>query len=270
MIFLFLAGLLLVAGAIAWRFWKRRQAVAELLSSSLSDAKREIVIAQVPLIRKLPQALRQTLEGKIHRFLDQVDFVGCNGLHVDEEMKLSIAAQACLLIVNSDLWYERLSTVLIYPGAFKSVQKRLDGYVVTEEEIIRSGESWQNGPVILSWEHAHHGALDDRDGHNVVLHEFAHQIDSLSGATNGVPLLATGQSFAAWERAFLTAYEAHVDNVRGGRRTAIDAYGAQNHQEFFAVAVELFFERPKDLKRDAEAIYLQLSTLFRLDPLHWT
>jgi MtfA peptidase len=107
-----------------------------------------------------------------------------------EEMRLSIAAQACLLVVNIDTWYDNLRTILVYPSAFKSKRVRYKGYVVTERETVRTGESWARGPVILSWTHAREGAANDHDGHNVVFHEFAHQIDDLSGHTDGVPNLS--------------------------------------------------------------------------------
>lgn len=258
-----------VVAALVARHLSRKRAIAELLSSALSDRQRAVISEQVPLTRTIPRELRATLEGKIHRFLDQVDFIGCNGLEVDEEMELSIAAQACLLVVNSDQWYDGLSTILIYPSAFKSVQQSQVGYVVTEREIVRSGESWLHGPVILSWAHSRQGAINPRDGQNVVFHEFAHQIDALTGATNGVPILGPGQSFAEWEKAFLSAYEAHVEKVTNGRRTVIDAYGAENHEEFFAVAVEMFFEKPAPLKREEPAIYKQLEKLFQVDPVNW-
>ena len=265
----FLILLLVGAGAFGFRYWSRKQIRKSLLASALSEHQRTIVAEQVPLTRKLPSELRGQLEGKINAFLNQVEFIGCNGLEVNEEMQLSIAAQACLLVVNSDTWYDHLSTILIYPGAFKSRQTEHSGYVVTERETVRSGESWSRGPVILSWAHTKQGAINDMDGHNVVFHEFAHQIDDLSGHTDGVPNLNRNQSFAAWERVFLKAYASHVEHVQAGRKTVFDAYGAVGHEEFFAVAVEVFFERPAALKRKEPAVYEQLALLFRLEPSTW-
>jgi Mlc titration factor MtfA (ptsG expression regulator) len=245
---------------------KRRK---QLLASRLTDSQRAIIIAQVPLIRRLPRTLTEPLEGKILLFLDQVDISGCNDLDVTEEMRLSIAAQACLLIVNNDAWYKNLRTILMYPSAFKSIRSTHDGFVVQTEEVVRSGESWSRGPVILSWAHSRQGAANDRDGHNVVLHEFAHQLDDLSGSTNGVPLLKGAQTFAEWERVFLTSYNRHLENVERGRKTVLDAYGATNHQEFFAVAIEVFFEKPKRLKDEEPEFYAQLADLLNLDPTTW-
>jgi len=265
----FLILLLIVVLAFGVWQWSRRRRRKQLLVSALSEHQREVVALEVPLTRRLPASLRGAFEGKINAFLDQVDFVGCNGLEVTEEMRLSIAAQACLLVVNSDTWYDHLTTVLIYPGAFRSRQVRHNGYVVTERETARTGESWSRGPVILSWTHARRDALDDHGGHNVVFHEFAHQLDDLSGHTDGVPDLGRTQSFAGWEHAFLPAFNTHVQRVLAGHKTVLDAYGAEGPEEFFAVAVEMFFERPEVLKRHEPAMYQQLQLFFRLDPSTW-
>lgn len=268
-LYLALALGLLVLGWIAYRRWQKQQARTDLLAMPLSDDDRAIVADHVPLTRKLPADLRATFEGKINLFLDQVQFLGCNGLEVTREMRLSIAAQACLLVANSPAWYSHLTTILVYPGAFKSRQQRHSGYVVTEQEVVRTGESWSRGPVILSWQHSDQGARNDRDGHNVVIHEFAHQLDDLSGHTDGAPDLGD-QSFADWARIFVDAYDRHAANVEARRRTAIDPYGAEGHEEFFAVAVEAFFETPDRLKHAEPEVYDQLVTYFRLDPSTWS
>lgn len=261
--------ILVVTGAFGlWHLSKRRTR-AKLLAMPLSYHQRVIIAQQVPLIQKLPFELHSNLEGKINLFLHQIKFIGCNGLDVTQEMRLSIAAQACLLVVNSDTWYKHLQTILIYPSAFKSRGKKHDGYVVTERETVRLGESWARGPVVLSWEHSEQGALNDTDGHNVVLHEFAHQIDDLSGYTDGAPVLTRGHSLFEWERVFVEAYERHVQNIQKEHKTVIDAYGAQGQEEFFAVSVEVFFEKPADLKREEPDIYVQLSEFFQMDPVNW-
>ncbi|WP_299295839.1 M90 family metallopeptidase [uncultured Tateyamaria sp.] len=266
---LFLLLILAGLGAFIYVRHRRKQAQARLLAMPLTDDARRIVARHVPLLARLPASLRPALEGKINRFRAQVDMVGCNGLDVTEEMELSIAAQACLLVVNTDSWYDHLTTILIYPGAFKSRQTIHDGYVETEAEVVRTGESWSRGPVILSWHHSQQGAQDEDDGHNVVLHEFAHQLDDLSGYTDGAPVMQSGQSLRVWEQVFVDAHARHAAKVERGQATVIDPYGAHNHEEFFAVAVEMFFERPGDLKDDEPDVYAQLKLLFRLDPVTW-
>ncbi len=261
--------LLFAIGAFVFRSWSKQQTVRKLLETALSDHQRAIIVEHVPLTEKLPSEFRAKLEGKIQVFLHQIEFVGCNGLEVTEEMQLSIAAQACLLVVNNDAWYEDLHTVLIYPGAFKSRTRTRSGYVVTERETVRSGESWPRGPVVLSWAHTEQGALNYKAGHNVVLHEFAHQLDDLSGRTDGAPILNKGQSLAEWERVFTSAFKRHVRNVENGHKTVIDPYGAEGPEEFFAVAVEVFFERPAALNHEEPAVYRHLAEFFRLEPITW-
>ena len=131
------------------------------------------------------------------------------------------------------------------------------------------GESWTRGPVVLSWDHALEGGLDPDDGHNVVIHEFAHQLDSLTGHTNGIPILREGQDYEGWERAMLEAYQSHIERLDNSERTLIDPYGATNHQEFLAEAIVTFFEKPQALRREEPALYAQLSQLLALDPALW-
>ncbi|MEO1639441.1 MAG: M90 family metallopeptidase [Pseudomonadota bacterium] len=255
-----------VYGGFRWRRYARRKA---LLSAPLSEAQRSVIAREVPISRRLPQDLRKGYEGKINLFLDQVTFIGCEGLEVTDAMRLSIATQACLIIANSDAWYHRLRTILIYPSAFISKQTTYDGYVVRQEDSVRLGESWSLGPVVLSWHHTQQGAANPEDGSNIVLHEFAHQFDDLSGQTNGVPLFRKGQRFEVWERVFLEAFARHELSVERGKPAVMDAYGATNHQEFFAVAIETFFEKPAQLQRDEPKVYEQLSVLLGLDPKSW-
>ena len=260
---------LLIAGVLIIRHFSLRRKRAQLLAAPLTSEQRKVVADLVPIVRRLPASLLHKLEGKINLFLDQVTFHGNHGLEVTEQMRLSIAAQACLLIVNSPVWYGALRTVLIYPSAFRTNRPAHDGFVVHERDVGTLGESWARGPVVLSWDHALQGGLDESDGHNVVIHEFAHQLDSLTGHTNGVPILRKGQAFAGWEKAMLDAFEGHVERVESGRPTLVDAYGATNHQEFFAEAIVTFFEKPQSLRRGEPALYKQLAKLLALDPEQW-
>lgn len=261
---------LLGAAFIAHRRFARKKKRKQLLASPLTDRQRATVHRLVPIVQRLPDHLHPRLEGKINLFLDQITFRGQNGVEVSEDMKLSIAAQACLLIVNSSVWYETLRNVLIYPSAFLTHRDTHDGYLVHENKSATLGESWARGPVILSWDHALQGGLRAQDGFNVVIHEFAHQLDGLTGQTNGIPVLRKGQAYADWERAMLDAYNDHVERIESGHHTLIDPYGATNHQEFFAEAIVNFFEKPEALRREEPALYSQLATLLALDPVQWS
>ncbi|MGB3166187.1 MAG: M90 family metallopeptidase, partial [Alteraurantiacibacter sp.] len=239
------------------------------LTTPLSPHQREIVARMVPVTRRLPNSLRPVFEGKVNLFLDQVTFHAYGNLDLNEEMKLSIAGQACLLVANSPVWFDTLRTVIIYPSTIDTGRGRHDGDIVHEGQSTIAGESWARGPVVLSWDHALKGGLDPNDGHNVVIHEFAHQLDNLTGHTNGIPILRKGQRYKAWQRAMLEAYESQVARVEAGQASLIDPYGATNHEEFFAEAVVTFFEKPDAMRRDEAELYAQLVELFGLDPAEW-
>ncbi|ATW02550.1 hypothetical protein CHN51_02690 [Sphingorhabdus sp. YGSMI21] len=265
----FLLGALAIVAVLLYRHWARKRRREQLLATPLTSDQREVIARLVPIVRRLPEPLRPKLEGKINLFLDQVTFRGNQGLEITEEIRLSIAAQACLLIANSPAWYNTIRNVLVHPSAFHINRNTHDGLVVHEGRHSMLGESWARGPVILSWEHALHGGLGEDDGHNVVIHEFAHQLDSLTGDTNGIPILRKGQAYKGWEKAMLDAFHKHVERVERGHNTLIDPYGANNHQEFFAEAIVAFFEKPRLMHREEPALYAQLSELLALDPAHW-
>lgn len=267
---LIVLGVVLLITALVWLWhWLKQRKRERILATPLTTEQRAVVAELVPVTRRLPGPLRQKLEGKINLFLDQITFHGQNGLEVTEAMRLSIAAQACLLVINSPAWFETLRTVLIYPTAFTAPRETHDGYVVREHHHGMLGESWARGPVVLSWDDALEGGLDPNDGHNVVIHEFAHQLDSLTGNANGIPVLRKGQAYAGWEKAMLEAYNDHVARVEHGHHTLIDPYGATNHEEFFAEAIVTFFEKPRALRQHEPALYAQLKELLSLDPVEW-
>lgn len=258
--------------ALAWflhRRGRRRARKAALLATRLAPELRAVLAKDVPLYARLPAVLRDTVDGKVALFLDQVTFHGAGGLDVSESMKLSIAAQASIMVAANGQWFETLRTVLLYPGAFRSRQHVDDGYVVTESDAIRIGESWERGPVILSWADSERGAFIDDDGKNVVLHEFAHQLDGLSGHTDGVPLLGSAAEIRAWEAAFSEAYERIGRLIEIGKRPFLDPYGASAPEELFPVATEAFFETPHELFAEEPTLYGCLKRYYGMDPARW-
>ncbi|MEM1236523.1 MAG: M90 family metallopeptidase [Pseudomonadota bacterium] len=270
MIWVILLAAASLAGWFIGRKLKQRQERAALLTTPLTDEERAIIIDHVPLFERLPDTTREKAEGKINLLMDQVEFYGCDGLEVTEDMALSIAAQAAILVAENDAWYSTLRTILLYPGAFKSRQMHQDGYVVTDRDCIRTGESWYRGPVILSWADSEHGAFRDDDGHNVVFHEFAHQLDDSSGATNGMPLLNSAARGQAWVDAFSEAFERNNRMLEIGKRPFLDPYGATAPEELFAVATENFFERPVEMQHHEGALYDALKDYFQQDPASWS
>ena len=249
---------------------QKGQRRAGLRATGLSLAWRQIIAAQLPIFAKLPLDLRRRLEGLINQFIDEVTFVGCEGQEITDKVRVTIAAQACLLIVNKpNRWYKTLDTIYVYPSAFKSQVTEYGGFLKTEKEVVRLGESWERGPVVLAWDHSAYGGFMPDDGANVVFHEFAHQLDQQTGAMDGAPLLDRDQNAGQWGRVMQAAFERHKAALERGQKPLIDPYGASAPAEFFAVVTELFFERPHDLRKAEPHVYREVAEYFKLDPATW-
>ena len=229
-----------------------------------------ILEANVPAYRRLPADLRAQLHGHIHVLLAEKHFEGCNGLEITDEVRVTIAGEAGLLLLNRETnYYPDLVTVLVYPSIFYADVEDADGHIVSEYKEDRSGESWDLGVVILSWEDAVEHASTGRAGYNVVLHEFAHQLDMENGAMDGVPRIADRHERDAWRAAFAAAYDRFERAAYSNRRTLVDPYGAGDPAEFFAVVTESFFERPLALSREYPDLYAALSRYYHVDPAAW-
>lgn len=248
-------------------FFKQRRR-KRLRSAPFPAAWLEIIERNVRFYACLPEADRHELEGLVQIFLAEKTFEGCGGLELTDEIKVTIAAQACLLLLHrqTDI-YPRLVTILVYPSAYvaRSI-KPIGGPVVLEGESARLGESWTTGVVVLSWDDVQAGASDIHDGQNLVLHEFAHQLDREDGAINGTPLLERRSQYLAWGRVLNAEYERLQRDGRAGRSTVLDLYGATDPAEFFAVATECFFEKPRVLRKRHPELYDELKTFYRQDP----
>jgi Mlc titration factor MtfA (ptsG expression regulator) len=229
-----------------------------------------ILNLNVVLYRHLPDPLKKELQGHIQVFLGEKIFEGCGGLKITDEIRVTIAAQACILLLNrKPTYYPTLYTILVYPGAYVAKKTTVVGMQHFEEMTVRAGESWTRGEVVLAWDEVRQEALDLAEGHNVVLHEFAHQLDQENGSANGAPILEKGSSYKTWARVLSKEYEDLRWNALSGRKDIIDAYGATNPAEFFAVATETFFERPKQMKLTHPELYEELESYYKLDPLKW-
>lgn len=208
-------------------------------------------------------------------FLHRKELIGVQGLTVSPEMAVSVAAQACLLILRLGLdCYDGWVEVVIYPGAFRvardtTVTAGAIGLVSHQEQVL-SGESWSRGPVILSWDDVAADLTATHPGHNVVVHEFAHKLDMLNGNANGMPPLHAGMVRTHWTTAFSEAF-AHLQQQvahpgEHHHHPAMNAYGATAPAEFFAVASENFFANPHKLRQQFPAVYAQLVLFYRQDP----
>ncbi len=243
---------------------RRRRVAARRFPLDWSD----LLEKNIGIYRELSREEQDELHRRILIFLDEKTFEGVGGLEMTDEIRITIAAQACLLLLGRATdYYPTLSSIIVYPSAYvaPSKQQLPDGTMI-EGPQARRGESWHRGNVVLSWDDVLRGAADAEDGHNVVLHEFAHQLDGEYGGMEGAPLLANRSMYTAWAKVLGAEYEELVERVYRGRPSAIDAYGATNPAEFFAVVTELFFERPRELRAEHPELYEQLRGFYRQDP----
>lgn len=228
-----------------------------------------ILKKNVPLYSRLPAEDREELHGHIQIFLAEKYFEGCGGLTITEEMRVTIAAQACILLLHRKTeYYPKLVSILVYPNTYLAHHRERDGAgLVTEGMQQRVGESWSHGTVVLSWDDVRAGASDANDGHNVVYHEFAHQLDIEDGPqADGSVALPRQSMYGAWARILGREYVALKKDVAAGRKTVLDSYAATSPAEFFAVATECFFEIPVLLKKQHPELYEELKLYYRQDP----
>ncbi len=225
----------------------------------------------LPLYDRLPQSLKCSLHGKIAQFVNTTKFEACDGLELTDEIKLTVAAQACLLVLNHDTHpYPHLHTVLLYPNAFSSTIQTFDeNDTLVETTMLCEGESWEDGTVRLAWDAVSGGARNLFDGHNVTFHEFAHQLDALDGDIDGVPLLPSEEAFQTWAAVLGEHCVELIDRVTNGLKTVLDPYAATSPGEYFAVATETFFEKPQQLKKKHPRLYAELQSFYQLDPASW-
>lgn len=270
-----LIGLLIGGIPLIIGFWfQKKRTTYMLLNKKLSEPLRDSLKEHFPRYEAIPTLLRGDYEGIINVLMHRKRFVPCGGLEkVTDEQKVLICAQAALPIVAlpNHKFYPRLKSILVYPGAFRDRGRRRWGISDVESDSVRLGESWQTGSVILSWDSVVAGAANDDDGMNVVIHEFAHQLDQVDGAADGIPILKSREAYKRWVKVFYRNYEKLVEQVESGkgRRAFLDPYGATNPAEFFAVASETFFEEARDLKIKHPDLYVELSSYYHLDTASW-
>jgi Mlc titration factor MtfA (ptsG expression regulator) len=247
-----------------WKNWKRKK----IKQRPFPLKWLEIINQRIPYYQLLPDADKKELLGHAQIFLYEKHFEGCGGVIVTDEMRVVIAAQACILLLHRPPdYFPLLESILIYPHPFISkVSHRLPGGIVSEENQARDGESWGFGTVILAWDDVLNGARDTNDGHNVVMHEFAHQLDEESGSANGAPVLELRSQYTAWARVLSDEFHKLNLDLKKNRKSVMDKYGATNPAEFFAVATETFFEKPVQLKKKHPELYEELKLFYRQDP----
>jgi MtfA peptidase len=256
------------AGPEATMFGLKTRRRERLRATPFPELWMAILGRNVPYYARLSRADRAELCGNIQVFLAEKNFEGCGGLELTEEIKITVAAYACVLLLHrAHDFYPRLQSVLVYPDAYAvPVTRRGPGNMLLEDSEVRAGESWGSGAVVVSWNHSLCRPGDLAGGHNVILHEFAHQLDQEDGVVNGAPLLPTTSMYRTWARILGREFQNLAADAEADRPTLLDKYGASNPAEFFAVVTECFFERPQPLRDRHPELYAALQAYYRQNP----
>jgi len=246
------------------RNWLDRRTIED---SNIASTQWQAAFEMLPVLDRLDADERRRLRELVILFLHRKTFTGAHGLEVTRPIQLVIALQACLPILELGIdCYDGWETVVVYPSGFVPEHVFVDEYGVEHRtRDALSGEAWQRGPVLLSWEDTEHAG--DLDGYNLVIHEFAHKLDMQNGKANGFPPLHRGMDPAEWTREFSRGFDDFERRCRHGEDIGIDEYAAASPAEFFAVLSEVFFERPDLLQEYYPAIYRLLKQYYRQDPL---
>lgn len=246
--------------------WRRKR----LMNQSFPDRWQAILSTNVPYAQHLPPDLQEKLQGLINIFLKEKNFEGCAGLEMTDEIRITIAAQACVLMLGIDnlsSFYEELRSVLVYPRSYVAkVKKHHQSFFVEEGFESRHGEAWSHGNIVVSWDEIKKGASDIHDGHNLAFHEFAHQLDYEYDATSPMQADNNQSHYLSWARIMAREYQQFLRDLQHNQNTTLDAYGATNPAEFFAVSTECFFEKPRELKNTYPDLYKQLKKFYQQDP----
>ncbi len=231
---------------------------------------RLILEKQWPIYSRLPEDLRNQLEQLTLIFLERIEIRGVEGLEITDEIRVLTASQACILLINQKSFFpNKLRSVVIRPRGYTATQHESYGGITSEKKIQVLGQSWENGLVVLSWDNTKTGARNARDGRNLVIHEFAHQLDQADGQADGTPILGSPEQYAKWRKVCSRVFGDLQRKIEEGEKTLIDEYGATNPAEFFSVVTEIFFEKPFYLKKRRPELYQLFQEYYQVDPLSW-
>lgn len=260
-----LCAISVIAASVFYLFFYRNWRRERQLQTPFPETWRATLESQVPLFPGLPAKLKRQLEQHVQLFLAEKSFYGCDGFEVNDTVRLTIAGHACLLIMNrsySD--FDDIRSILVYPDAYRVRDIEHDGLVVSESNEIRAGEASSYGQVVLAWTQCEEGAVNPDGHHNVILHEFAHQLDYLDGTADGAPPLS-GEQAKHWQQTMTQAYEHLRQSLQHHQKPWLDPYGATEPAEFFAVLTEAFYQQPEHLKAEQPEVYEALQRFYRLD-----
>jgi Mlc titration factor MtfA (ptsG expression regulator) len=249
--------------------WLRRRRRRRLVAQPFPDQWLDILQRNVLHYGALGTGDQARLRDILRIVVAEKHWEGCRGLQIDDEIRVTIAAQIALLVLGlNPEYFDNVQSILVYPDAYIAPGKTITkGGVVLEGESAREGEAWYRGPVVLSWADALAGGRRQSGGDNLVLHEFAHQLDMLNGRViDGTPVLENRLQYDRWTEVMSRHYRRLVRDCRRGRPTLLDCYGATSIGEFFAVSTEAFFERATAVERRYPDLYAVLRDYYRQDP----
>ncbi len=252
-------------------WWHERQR-EKILSEPFPDDWAGVLERNVKHYARLPQDQKNQLRDLVQVFVAEKNWEGCGGLELTDEMKVTIAAQACLLVLARDhKLFEDVESIFVYPSAVMR-PAREQGVFVRSSNVLDGGptallgEAHVRGPVVLAWDRVLRDGKNPSDGHNLVYHEFAHKLDMEDGSADGTPELENRAQVQRWRDVCERSFLALRRRTERGQQTFLDAYGATNEAEFFAVATEHFFDQPRELKRVDPDLYEILAGFYQQDP----
>lgn len=254
--------------------WLRDRARKQLLEAPFPPEWHSALPRWIPITERLPAQRRREFERLVRVFVAEKNWVGAGGLELNDEIRVTVAGYACLMILGlTDFLYENVETIIVYPSTVRAPLR--EGNIfrqplgpVSERPPALLGEAHLRGPVILVWDAVKRARHPER-GHNVVFHEFAHQLDMLDGSANGAPPLHSQSDYKLFFEVCQAEYTALRAAAASGTPTFLDPYGATNEAEFFAVSTEFFFDAPRALRDHHPELYAILKRFFRLDPATW-
>jgi Mlc titration factor MtfA (ptsG expression regulator) len=246
--------------------WLKNRRRRQLLARPFHVDWLHYIEKNMALYALLTEAEKARLRDDLRILVAEKTWEGCGGLTITDEIKVTIAAQACLLLLGMEHdYFSPVRTILVYPAAYRLPEGEVGPGGVVHEGLGRAGEAWYRGPVVLSWEAVRAGGEDVYHGHNVVLHEFAHQLDFLDGWLDGTPPLQGDAQYQKWHEVMTAEYERLIKESTHGQATLLDNYGATHPSEFFAVATECFFLKPVALERRHARLYEVLREYYGRD-----
>jgi len=248
--------------------WFKSRRRKKILARACPKQWMEYLDKNVTTWSQLDRQQQQQLIQCVQIFVAEKRFEGCGGMQINDEVKVTIAGQACMLLLGIEHdYYRNVKDIVVYPSGYKVPTESINSQGIVEPDTIHAlGQAWLDGPVILSWDNVRRGGFDPRDGHNLVYHEFAHKLDMLDDLINGTPPMANRKQYDHWAEVMTAAFERLQQQHERGRATLIDQYGTTNEAEFFAVATECFFEKPTQMLRKHPDLYDALHQFYKQHP----